>query len=81
MGAKATKIPGTMVSSSATLATPPLARMSMLLLLRGGLSEKEAANIAALSIGLRPVPGGWSSREIERLRFLRYLAEAERLVP
>lgn len=81
MAARARKMTGKMVIGSATLATPPMARVSMLRLLRGGLTEKEAANIAALSIGLRPVAGGWSSREIERLRFLRYLAESERLVP
>ena len=74
MVARATNMSETMVTSSATLATPPLARVSMWQLLRRGLSEKEAANIAALAIGLRPVAGGWSTREIERLRFLRYLA-------
>ena len=81
MASRATKMSDTMVTSLATPETPPLARITMLRLLRGGLTEKEAANITALSIGLRPAGAGWSIREIERLRFLRYLAESERLAP
>ncbi|MCI0346629.1 MAG: hypothetical protein L0221_14485 [Chloroflexi bacterium] len=80
MREKATTMLGTMVTRSTTFETPP-ARATMLRLIRGGLSATEAANIAALSIGLRPVASGWSTREIERLRFLRYLAGSGRLVP
>ena len=63
----------------AATAKAPLARITLLQLLRGGLNATEAANIAALSIGLRPVEGAWTTREIERLRFLRYLSESGRL--
>ena len=60
-------------------ATSPSARSIQLQLLRRGLSPVEAANVTALSVGLRPVDSGWSIGQIERLRFLRYLVERGRL--
>jgi hypothetical protein len=59
--------------------TTPSARATQLQLLRRGLSPVEAANVTALLVGLRPIEGGWTIRQIERLRFLRYLVEAGRL--
>jgi hypothetical protein len=57
------------------------ARTSQLQLLRGGLTAAEAANIAAVAVGLRPTASGWSIREIELLRFLRYLRRTGRIEP
>lgn len=53
------------------------ARATYRLLAMRGLSPAEAGNLTAYSVGLGPIDGGWSVREIERLRFLRYLVEAE----
>jgi hypothetical protein len=44
-----------------------------------GLSPAEAGNVTAYSLGLAPIDGGWTVREIERLRFLRYLLDAGRI--
>jgi len=60
-------------------ATSPSARSIQLQLLRRGLSPVEAANVTAVSVGLRPADSGWSIGQIERLRFLRYLVERGRL--
>jgi hypothetical protein len=57
------------------------ARTTQLQLLRSGLTAREAENIAAVAIGLRPAASGWSSREIERLQFLRYLRGSGRITP
>ena len=48
-------------------------------LLRAGCTPKEALNLYAVSVGLRPVATGWRAAEIERLRFLRHLVETGRL--
>jgi hypothetical protein len=48
-------------------------------LVMAGCTPAEAANLAALAVGLRPVVSGWTGREIERLRFLRHLATSGRL--
>ncbi|MCI0582378.1 MAG: hypothetical protein L0227_05700 [Chloroflexi bacterium] len=53
--------------------------MAMIDLLRAGCTPTEAANLLGVSLGLRPVPAGWTLREIERLRFARHLAETGRL--
>lgn len=54
-------------------------RVAMTNLLRAGCTPTEAANLLGVSIGLRPVPSGWTLRQIERLRFARHLAETGRL--
>ncbi len=36
-----------------------------------GFSAPEAGNLTAYLVGLRPVAGGWSLREVEHLLFLR----------
>ena len=65
----------------ATARTPdrPTARMMVRQMVMAGCTPAEAANLAALAIGLRPVASGWSIVEIERLRFLRHLAASGRL--
>jgi hypothetical protein len=55
--------------------TNPANRVAMRDLLRAGFTPGQAANLIGLSYGLRPVEGGgWTLREIERLRFARHLA-------
>ena len=46
---------------------------------RCGLSVVEAGNLTARLEGIHPVPGGWSLRDVERLRFLRWLVTSGRL--
>jgi len=58
----------------------PSIRSINLQLLQRGLSPSEAANVTAVSLGLRPVESSWSVREMERLRFLRFLVASGRLV-
>lgn len=48
-------------------------------LIMAGMTPTEAGNITAVAVGLQPVPGGWTIREIERVRFLTYLAEHGRI--
>ncbi len=48
-------------------------------LLIAGLTPTEAGNVTAVAVGLPPVESGWSVREIERLRFLRYLVDEGRV--
>jgi hypothetical protein len=55
------------------------AQVTYRLLALRGLSPAEAGNLTAYSMGLGPVDGGWTVREIERLRFLRYLAGTGRV--
>lgn len=45
----------------------------------GGCTRREAGNLVALLHGLRPVPAGWSIREIEHLRFLRAMVSTGRI--
>lgn len=60
--------------------SPSLAsRNAMVGLLRAGCTPTEAANLLGVSVGLRPVPAGWTLRDIERLRFARHLVETGRL--
>lgn len=54
-------------------------RVAMVNLLRAGCTPTEAANLLGVSVGLRPVPAGWTLREIERLRFARHLVESGQL--
>ncbi len=82
MTTKATKT----TKTNATIGEPiaePVARPSVPTMIRrlvmAGCTPPEAANLAALAVGLRPVASGWTSREIERLRFLRHLAASGRL--
>jgi len=56
------------------------ARATYRLLALRGLTPAEAGNLTALSLGLGPIEGGWTVREIERLRFLHYLVRAGRVV-
>ena len=44
-----------------------------------GLSAAEAGNLAARFEGLRAVPGGWTIRDVQRLRFARWLVASGRL--
>jgi hypothetical protein len=60
-------------------AARPAARTMIRRLVMAGCTPAEAANLAALAVGLRPVVSGWTGREIERLRFLRHLATSGRL--
>jgi hypothetical protein len=46
---------------------------------RGGLASREAGNVVAYLVGLKPVASGWRVAEIEHLRFLRALAADGRL--
>jgi hypothetical protein len=43
------------------------------------MTPAEAGNLTAYSLGIGPIDGGWTVREIERLRFLRYLVDAGRI--
>lgn len=38
-----------------------------------GFADDEAGNLTAYMSGIRPVEGGWTPREIERLLFMRHL--------
>ena len=62
-----------------TTGTRAADRAAITSLLRAGCTPTEATNLLGLSTGLRPVPTGWSLREIERLRFLRHLVETGRV--
>ncbi|HEX9551294.1 MAG TPA: hypothetical protein VF971_09385 [Candidatus Limnocylindrales bacterium] len=62
-----------------TTGTSQADRAAITALLRAGCTPAEATNLLGVSVGLRPVPAGWSLREIARLRFLRHLAETGRL--
>lgn len=44
-----------------------------------GLAPVEAGNLAAYLSGLRPVDQGWTVAEINRLLFLRFLFDRDRL--
>jgi len=44
-----------------------------------GLSAEQAANLTARLEGIHAVPGGWSLRDVHRLRFMRWLVAAGRL--
>ena len=44
-----------------------------------GLAPTEAGNLTAYLRGLRPVDQGWTVSEIDRLLFLRYLVDRDRL--
>jgi len=55
------------------------ARALMWNLETGGWTEREAGNLVALALGLRPAHSGWNEREIEHLCFLRALARSGRL--
>jgi hypothetical protein len=55
-------------------------RAMIVQLLRAGCTPKEALNLYAVSVGLRPIAAGWRAAEIERLRFLRHLVATGRLL-
>ena len=55
------------------------ARTTYRLLAIRGMTPAEAGNLTAYSLGIGPIDGGWTVREIERLRFLRYLVDAGRI--
>jgi hypothetical protein len=48
-------------------------------LVMAGCTPTEAANLAGLAVGLRPVASGWRPQEIEALRFLRHLVAGGQL--
>lgn len=79
MTAKATTTTWTIQKASAGPVDRPAARTMVRRLLMAGCTPTEAANLAALAVGLRPVASSWSIREIERLRFLRHLAASGQL--
>ena len=62
-----------------TTGTRAANRAAITNLLRAGCTPTEATNLLGLSVGIRPVPAGWSLREIERLGFLRHLVETGRV--
>jgi hypothetical protein len=70
-------LPGPTATRSAAHRLSPT-RWTYYGLRRAGLSREEAGNLTARLAGIGPVRGGWSVTEIERLRFLRWLADAER---
>lgn len=45
----------------------------------GGWTEREASNLVALLHGLRPARAGWTSREIDHLRFLQAMVKSGRI--
>jgi len=55
------------------------ARSMIRALVMAGCTPTEAANLAGLAVGLRPVVSGWRLQEIEALRFLRHLVARGRL--
>jgi hypothetical protein len=77
MTTKATK--STIHEPAAEPVARPSARTMIRRLVMSGCTPTEAANLAGLAVGLRPVAAGWTSREIERLRFLLHLAASGRL--
>ena len=44
-----------------------------------GWTQREATNLVALCHGIRPTESGWSSREIDHLRFLRTMVKTGRI--
>jgi len=44
-----------------------------------GLGPSEAGNLTAYLSGLRPSADGWTIAEIDRIMFLRYLVERDRI--
>jgi hypothetical protein len=66
-------------SHRAEIADRRPARATYRLLAIRGLSPAEAGNVTAYSLGIGPIDGGWTVREFERLRFLRYLLDAGRI--
>lgn len=57
----------------------PTARSLLWSLQAGGWSEHEAGNLVALASGLWPSHSGWSTREIEHLRWIKALHSSGRL--
>lgn len=45
----------------------------------GGWSQREASNLVALFHGLRPTASGWTTREIDYLRFLQAMVRTGRI--
>jgi hypothetical protein len=46
----------------------------------GGWTEREAGNLVALALGLKPARSGWTVREIEHLRFLHAMVKTGKIV-
>lgn len=67
------------VSRRSAPADRPPATTTYRLLAIKGMTPAEAGNLTAYSIGIGPIDGGWTVREIERIRFLRYLVDAGRV--
>ncbi len=44
-----------------------------------GLTTEEAANLTARVVGIGAAPGGWTVTDVQRLLFLRWLVETNRL--
>ena len=57
----------------------PGARSQVWHLEAGGWTEREASNLVALFHGLRPVRAGWTTREIDHLRFLQAMVKLGRI--
>lgn len=59
---------------------PPRDPRAMFMGLRRiGLTTEEAANLTARIAGIGPAPGGWTVGDVQRLLFVRWLAETHRL--
>jgi hypothetical protein len=57
----------------------PGARSMLWRLEAGGWTEREASNLVALAHGLKPARSGWTTREIEHLRFLQSMVRTGRI--
>lgn len=60
-------------------AAAPTTRALVWSLQAGGWTEHEAGNLVALATGLWPSHSGWSTREIEHLRWIKALHSSGRL--
>jgi hypothetical protein len=70
---------GASASAAATREPPADARATYRQLRAAGLDHVEAGNVTAYLAGLAPVETGWEIAEIDRLLFVRYMAERGRL--
>jgi hypothetical protein len=57
----------------------PGARSMVWHLEAGGWTQREASNLVALVMGLKPARSGWTAREIEHLRFLQSMVKTGRI--
>ncbi len=67
-----------MLTPTTTTANPG-ARSMVWHLEAGGWTRREASNLVALVLGLKPARDGWTAREIEHLRFLQSMVKTGRI--